>query len=130
MIYWFTGTFTSSFWLYYMRRSGDNVQHKLLEETKIEQPFWFGCGPYEIHWVGTLQNILVVEHSLTIFTLKQPVRKAFELQVTKIRGWKVLDKGGHFLAWEAPEVLAKDVDAAFQSEEVQKLFGRSSSSKM
>jgi len=43
--------------------------------------------------------------------------------VTDIRSWRVLEKGGHFLAWEAPEVLAKDVNAAFQTEEVQKMFG-------
>jgi pimeloyl-ACP methyl ester carboxylesterase len=106
MIYWFTGTITSSFWLYYMRRSGDIEQHNLLEKTKIEQPFWFGCGQYEIHW---------------------PAQKVFEWQVTNIRAWKVLEKGGHFLAWEAPDVLAKDVDQAFQSEEVQNLFKKGGS---
>lgn len=52
MIYWFTQTCTSSFWLYYFRRSGDGKQSKLMEESKIEQPFSFGCGPYEIHWVS------------------------------------------------------------------------------
>lgn len=62
--------------------------------------------------------------------MNQPARKVFNSQVTNIRGWKELEKGGHFLAWEAAEVLAKDVNAAFQSEEVQKIFGRSTSSKM
>jgi len=63
MIYWFTQTWVSSFWLYYLRRSGDGKQSHLLEETKIEQPFWFGCGPYEIHWVS---QILVTCH-LVVF---------------------------------------------------------------
>lgn len=54
MIYWFTSSITSSFWLYYNRRSGDNEQHRLLEETKIEQPFWLGCGRYEIYYVSTI----------------------------------------------------------------------------
>lgn len=101
MIYWFTQTLTSSFWLYYFRRSGDGKQAKLHEDTKIEQPLWFGCGPYEIHW---------------------PARRLLEHQVTNIRSWKVLEKGGHFLAWEAPDVLAHDINEAFQTEEVIKIF--------
>lgn len=60
----------------------------------------------------------------------QPAKKVFEHQVTNIRSWRVLDKGGHFLAWEAPEVLAKDVNAAFQTEEIKKLFDNTASSKI
>jgi microsomal epoxide hydrolase len=77
MLYWFTGNITSSFWLYYLRRSGDGQESKLLETTKIHQPVAFGCGNYEIHW---------------------PVRKVFEMQLSDIRSWTVLQKGGHFLA--------------------------------
>ena len=77
MLYWFTGSITSSFWLYYLRRSGDGQESKALETTKINQPVAFGCGNYEIHW---------------------PVRKVFEMQLTDIRSWQVLEKGGHFLA--------------------------------
>lgn len=77
MLYWFTGSITSSFWLYYLRRSGDGQESKNLETTKIDQPVAFGCGNYEIHW---------------------PVRKVFDMQLTDIRSWKVLKKGGHFLA--------------------------------
>lgn len=51
MLYWFTGNITSSFWLYYDRRSGTREEGDLLEKTEITQPVAFGCGPYEIHWV-------------------------------------------------------------------------------
>lgn len=61
--------------------------------------------------------------SVTDFRLLlQPAKKLFAHQLIKIRSWRVLDKGGHYLAWEAPEVLAKDVNEAFQTDEVQKLF--------
>lgn len=53
MLYWFTGSITSSFWLYYLRRSGDGEDVKLLDNRKIEQPLAFGCGKYEIFWVSS-----------------------------------------------------------------------------
>jgi len=102
MLYWFTGNITSSFWLYFLRRSGDGKQSKMLEETKIHQPVAFGCGPHEIHW---------------------PAKKAFELQLTDIRSWSVLEKGGHFLAAEAPDVLAADMNKHFDNDEIRKLVG-------
>jgi len=44
------------------------------------------------------------------------------MQLTDIRSWQVLEKGGHFLALEAPEVLAKDMDNFFQTDEIRALL--------
>ncbi|KAL7006435.1 hypothetical protein EMMF5_004088 [Cystobasidiomycetes sp. EMM_F5] len=104
MLYWFTGNITSSFWLYYFRRSPDDAekeQNRRIEETNFVQPLAFGCGKYEIHW---------------------PVKQAFVEQIPKLRQWQQLDRGGHFLALEAPQVLARDIDEFFQTEEIQQLF--------
>ena len=51
MLYWFTGSITSSFWLYYMRKCGSQEESYFLESQVFEQPFAFGCGSHEIHWV-------------------------------------------------------------------------------
>jgi hypothetical protein len=37
-----------------------------------------------------------------------------------VSSWNVLERGGHFLAAEAPDVLAKDMNRHFSSEEVQR----------
>jgi len=52
------------------------------------------------------------------------------MQLSDIRSWTVLQKGGHFLAAEAPEILAADMNKHFQTDEIKKLLGLSSQSKM
>ena len=59
MLYWFTGSITSSFWLYYFRRSADEEdqkQAKFLDEAVFQQPVSVAFGKYEIHWVSTCMN--------------------------------------------------------------------------
>lgn len=55
MLYWFTGSITSSFWLYYFRRSADEAdqkQAKFLDEAVFQQPVSVAFGKYEIHWAS------------------------------------------------------------------------------
>lgn len=51
MLYWFTGKITSSFWLYYLIRSGDGSHSEAVQSTKLQQPVGFTCGHKELCWV-------------------------------------------------------------------------------
>jgi hypothetical protein len=62
-------------------------------------------------------------------SLSQPAKKAFELQLKDIRAWRVLEKGGHFLALEAAQTLADDMDKHFQTDEIRSLLGLHNSGK-
>ena len=53
----------------------------------------------------------------------QPAKRSFEKQMPNIRQWSLLEKGGHFLALEAPGILARDMDKIFQTAEVRKALG-------
>lgn len=97
LLYYFTGNITSSFWLYYMRRSGPTDESDLLENSKIMQPAGFGCGAYEIHWVDSLTFLCPTYWHADQSSFLQPARAAFEQQMPNTRQWNVLEKGGHFL---------------------------------
>jgi hypothetical protein len=56
-------------------------------------------GPHEILWI--------------------PKEMVIAMNIN-VSSWNVLERGGHFLAAEAPDVLAKDMDRHFGSEEVQR----------
>jgi hypothetical protein len=50
-IYWFSGSITSSFWLYYdaLNPTGDMIESA---SAKVDVPSGVGMGRYEIHWVN------------------------------------------------------------------------------
>jgi hypothetical protein len=43
---------------------------------------------------------------------------------TNVSSWNVLEQGGHFLAAEVPDVLARDLDRHFSSEEVKNALAK------
>ena len=50
MIYYLTGSLTSSFWLYYNRRVNAEREAKEVAETVINAPARIGMGDHEIRW--------------------------------------------------------------------------------
>jgi epoxide hydrolase len=118
LLYWFTGSLTSSFWLYYLFNSGNGAEYQSLG-GKIEQPTAIGFGKFQdttslsgecdpnIHGTGP--------HEIAW----APKRYAVRIGIN-VSSWNVLERGGHFLAAEAPDLVAKDVDRHFSSEEVKK----------
>ena len=61
MLYWYSGSIASSFYLYFNRRVQVNDEGKQILEGKIEQPVAVGCGQYEI--VRTLLDSTAHAHS-------------------------------------------------------------------
>ncbi len=89
MIYWITGTITSSMRLYY--ESG-HVNNNPFEHGRIATPTGCSLFPGELY---------------------QPPRKWAE-ELYNIRHWTVQSKGGHFAALEQPERLAADITEFFR----------------
>lgn len=90
LIYWFNRHITSSFWLYFERSNlnGDILTHA---RHRVNVPTAVGIGPYDIQWSP----------------------RAYFEPYANLKQYEILEKGGHFLAFEAPDVLAKDVRAFF-----------------
>ncbi|KAH8927910.1 alpha/beta-hydrolase [Atractiella rhizophila] len=94
LLYWFSGSITSSMWYYYILNHEEGSEDlKEMKETQISAPFAFTCGKYEM-------NGLTIEQA--------------KLIATDIKVFKVLDKGSHFLAAEEPELFAKEVGQFFK----------------
>ena len=83
-LYWFTGAIGSSFWPYYERHHGP---WPIPDGKAITVPTGHAAFPREI---------------------VRPPRSLAERTYTDIRRWTVMDKGGHFAAWEQPAALADD----------------------
>ena len=89
-LYWFTGSINSSFWLYWERRHGMwTLSDELDSGGRIEVPTGFVDLPGEI-----------------IRTPRALVESAVNLQ-----HWTALPSGGHFAAFEEPELIAADLRA-------------------
>ncbi len=86
MIYWVTGTITSSTRLYYESRHTDNKM-----EGKIETPTGCAIFPGELYI---------------------PPR-AWAEEMYNIQHWSTMEKGGHFAAMEQPELLVEDLREFF-----------------
>ena len=50
MLYYLTGSLTSSFWLYFNRRVNAEREAKEIAETVIDAPARIGMGDHEIRW--------------------------------------------------------------------------------
>ena len=89
-LYWFSGAIGSSFWPYYERMHGPwPIPHG----EHVTVPMGYAEFPREI--------------------LKPP-RITAERVYKNIRRWSVMEKGGHFVALEQPELLAEEVRAFFR----------------
>jgi microsomal epoxide hydrolase len=86
-LYWFTNCIGSSFWPYYARLHGPWPI-----EGRIAVPTGYAAFPREI--------------------LRLP-REAATRQFD-IRRWSEMPRGGHFAAWEQPELLAGEIQAFFR----------------
>jgi pimeloyl-ACP methyl ester carboxylesterase len=86
MVYWVTGTAPSSVRMYY-----DFVREPLLT-GRIERP------------VGML---------MTTKDLFPAAPREFGERLFNVQHWVVSDVGGHFLEWEEPELVARDLQAFF-----------------
>lgn len=89
MIYWITQTITSSMHLYYEARASG---WKLLPEEKIIVPTGFALSP--------------IEPQLP----RKQVEKSFN-----VTHWIVMPSGGHFAAFEEPDLLVKDIRNFFRN---------------
>jgi microsomal epoxide hydrolase len=88
MLYWTSRAINSSFWPYYA------IRHEPwpLPDRRIETPTAYASFPRET---------------------RHPPR-AFAEQMFEIRRWTEMPRGGHFAAFEVPELLADDVRAFFR----------------
>jgi pimeloyl-ACP methyl ester carboxylesterase len=88
MLYWVTATAASSARLYWQS---------------------FGAGRRAIHQVNVPTGVAVFPKEIVT-----PVRRWMEGRYTDIRHWSEMPKGGHFAAFEQPELFVGDVRAYFR----------------
>ena len=86
MLYWLPATGTSSGRLYWESMGS-------LARTTVALPTGVSIFPKEIFAAS---------------------RRWAERQYTNITYWNELDKGGHFAAWEQPELFVQEVRASFR----------------
>lgn len=84
-LYWFTGCIGASFYPYWARK---HRPWPIPDGGPITPPTACAAFPKEI---------------------VRPPRSLAERTYTDIRQWTVMEKGGHFAAWEQPAALAEDV---------------------
>ena len=68
-------------------------------------------------WIsGAVKDTVAVPTGCSIFPkeLQRPSRRWAEKRFTDIRHWNELDKGGHFAAFEQPELFVSEVRAVFR----------------
>src|SRR5262249_39144716 len=96
VLYWATGTIGTSFLPYFdLMHAG--APRWILEKTK--------------EWLGSKK----VPAGFAMFPrdLTSPPREWAE-RVFRVDSWRVMPRGGHFAAWEEPELLAEDIRAFFR----------------
>jgi len=86
-LYWFTGCIGSSFWPYYARLHGPWPI-----DGRVDVPTGYAAFPREI---------------------LRPPREAAERQFN-VQRWTEMPRGGHFAAWEQPDLLAGEIQAFFR----------------
>jgi pimeloyl-ACP methyl ester carboxylesterase len=87
MLYWLPGTGASSARLYWESFAS-------FASIKLEAPVGVSIYPKEIF---------------------RPSRRWAERQMSNIIHWNELDKGGHFAAWEQPELYVGEVRKCFRT---------------
>jgi pimeloyl-ACP methyl ester carboxylesterase len=92
-LYWLTGTGASSTRLY--RESIATVQS------------WFTHG--------TTDTVTVPTGAAVFRDLPRPSRRWAERRFADLRYWSEPERGGHFAAWEQPEVFVRELRASFRA---------------
>lgn len=90
MLYWFTGAIGSSFWPYYARMHGP---WPIPDGVRIAVPMGYAEFPKEI---------------------LRPPRSLAHAMHADIRRWTIMPRGGHFAAFEQPELLANEIREFFR----------------
>ena len=93
-LYWLTGTAASSARLYW--------------ESIAEVSEWFTTATYDTVGVPTGCSVFPKE-------VPRPSRRWAARRFTNIVHWSEPDHGGHFAAWEQPDLLARDLRATMQA---------------
>jgi len=89
MLYWVTGTIGSSIRLYY---EGSHAPPSIQPGQRIEVPA--GVAVFRDNPI--------------------PLPRAYAARHLNVRHWTEMPRGGHFAAWEEPELFAEDVRAFFR----------------
>jgi microsomal epoxide hydrolase len=89
-LYWVTQSIGSSFWPYYARRHG---RWPIPDAGGVTIPAGYAEFPREI---------------------LHPPRHLAARMFTDLRRWTVMPRGGHFAAWEQPELLAHEIREFFR----------------
>lgn len=100
-IYWFTGSGASSANILY---EGMQAFRAFVEMAANAEP-----DPNAQAWAPP-----AVPMGVAVFAADNSVRSAIEQMMSNIEHWSEFDKGGHFAAMEAPELLSADVRAFFR----------------
>jgi pimeloyl-ACP methyl ester carboxylesterase len=94
MLYWLPRTAASSAWLYWESLADVSrwLEGPLEPRDLVHAPVGCSVFPYE---------------------LQRPSRRLAAQRFTDIRYWSEPDRGGHFAAWEQPQLFANEVQACF-----------------
>jgi pimeloyl-ACP methyl ester carboxylesterase len=99
-----------------MAVSTSNESSTVLAEAATIRPFrregaQAGGGPFNAFDIPTLPV------AVTVFPAEiyQAPRSWGERSFGNLIHWNEVDKGGHFAAWEQPELFAEEIRAAFRS---------------
>lgn len=99
MLYWFSGSITSAFMLYYNTLCGGDVLE--VDAAVLDKPAAFTCGHYELGWTPEYY---------------------FREKHTNTRFHEVVNEGGHFFAMEQPAFLAKAIRKHFAQDDIRGLL--------
>jgi pimeloyl-ACP methyl ester carboxylesterase len=78
--------------------------------------YWESIGQVNELITGSVQDVVDVPTGCSIFPkeLQRPSRRWAEKRFRDIRHWKELDRGGHFAAFEQPELFVDEVRSFFR----------------
>jgi len=94
---------------------------ELLDNISV---YWFtgtGASSARLYWESTATGFLPVEINvpagISIFPkeILQPSRRWAEKSYKNIIHWNELDKGGHFAAFEQPELFVEEIRTCFRA---------------
>jgi pimeloyl-ACP methyl ester carboxylesterase len=125
MATWFYDKFAD--WTY----SGGDPEKSLTKDEMLDDItlYWLtntGASGARLYWENSNNNFNVVEQKTTEISVPVGVtvfpgeiyrapKSWAERAYPKLTYFNVVDKGGHFAAWEQPELLAAELRAAFRS---------------
>jgi pimeloyl-ACP methyl ester carboxylesterase len=106
--------------------SGGEPERELTRDEMLDDItlYWLtntGTSSARLYWENNANNFNAVDISIpaavTVFPgeIYRVPRSWAEQNYHKVMYWHEVDKGGHFAAWEQPELFAAEIRAAFRS---------------